>query len=63
MKATCCILNAELFKLFRNDKVFTTCLRILQEIMKKTEFVFIQRCLVPPMIQPIKFAFQNSGKG
>ena len=30
-----CISNAELFKRFRNDKVFTTFLRILQEIMKK----------------------------
>ena len=35
MKATFCTLNAELLNLFRNDKVFTICLRILEEIMKK----------------------------
>ena len=34
MKATFCTLNAELLNLFRNDKVFTICLRIFQEIMK-----------------------------
>ena len=47
MKATFCILNAELFKFFRNDKVFTIYMRILQEIMKKTEFVFIQSVWCP----------------
>ena len=35
MKASFCHLIAELLKLFRNEKVFTICLRILQEIMKK----------------------------
>ena len=28
-----------------------------KKLWKKTEIVFIQRCLVPPMIQHINFAF------
>ena len=55
MKIT--ISNAELLKLLRSDIFFYNLLDNFVRNHEKTEFVFIQRCLEPPLIQPIKFAF------
>ena len=59
MKATFCTLNAELLKLFRNDKVFTICLRIWQDIMKKLNLCLLKGVWCHPWSNTLILHFNN----
>ena len=52
-------MNAELLKLFRNDNVFTICLRILQEIMKKLNLCLFKGVWCRPLSNTLILPFNN----